>query len=579
MGSFRVTTFGGIRPREMRGNGPSGRASRAIDVKLWHGSLRPWRYPAMAFPTTENICKMYMTDCCVVTSDKSCANFAELDTNCKIIYSTGHMPWPAYAVLPDCRADCPEGCGCGQIVDPVWCRLGVPAPTNAPTFLNTPVVSPPVSFPSIDYKEQLKREMRAYMYTYINAQGEEGPPSPISTIIDADIASTAILGFSIPPLDTGFCDPVSIRLYRAGSGFNEESRWDQAITEFFFVEDIPFQYGNFTHLEDIPPSDLGETNKSDCHYPPPTNLDNLVATSEGVLIASEGKNVWFSEPWKPHAWACNLNLDDCPKAMVTQDGLLYVATNGHPYVITTKSNEEDCKCCREVNRVTTPAPIFCKRSMVATHNGAMWASDVGLVQMSSGSMQIETHPFMAEDDWQEWFPHEITGVFHKGQYFGFNNTRGFIWDIEDGIYSESYIGDSGKFSELSLTPSAVYSSEQNLLFMAFPGGIHEWDRADTHMPYIWRTELNIDGGLSNYSAMKVVFERHLRLKPSPTPVIMRLYADDRLVFQRNINCSKPFRLPKNYDGLNWQVELTGTESIIEIHLATSMRELVLMNNA
>jgi hypothetical protein len=51
------------------------------------------------------------------------------------------------------------------------------------------------------------------------------------------------------------------------------------------------------------------------------------------------------------------------------------------------------------------------------------------------------------------------------------------------------------------------------------------------------------------------------------------------MFERKITCGKPFRLPKGYDGLNWEIELTGIEQINEVHMATSMTELVLLNNA
>jgi hypothetical protein len=428
--------------------------------------------------------------------------------------------------------------------------------------------------------DQERRESRAYIYTFVNEHGEEGPPSPVGAVRDADVNSTAMLQFSIPPLAEGYCNPKYIRIYRGGSGWNEDGEVGKSISDFFYVEDLPFTTGNFTHLDDIPAAELGEMNTSEHNTPPPANLMNLVSTDEGVLVGSEGKNIWFSEPWKYHAWTCFINLDDCVQAMVVRGDYIYAATNGYPYVISTGNNEEDCKCCRAINKIPTSAPILCKRSMVATINGAMWASTTGLIRVSgSGDITVDTHSHMTEDDWLAWFPHDIKAVYHKGTYYGFNAHRGFSWDVNDGMYSDAYLGDSGKFTELSLTPTAVLSTKQGVLYMAFGGNLNKFDAANTKMPYTWRSKLNIDGGLQNYSAMKVVFEHFLRGSIVTNPVEIQLYADGVLRFSRNVNTSQPFRLPKGYDALNWEVEISGTEAISEIHLATSMTELSLMSNA
>jgi hypothetical protein len=209
----------------------------------------------------------------------------------------------------------------------------------------------------------------------------------------------------------------------------------------------------------------------------------------------------------------------------------------------------------------------------------MWATDVGLVKLTGNQMQFETHAFMAEDDWAAFYPHDLKGVYYKGNYFGFNSERGFIWTINSGVYSEEFLGENAKFSTLSLTPKAVYRSDQNKLYMVFNGAIHEWDSAAVYMPYRWRSRLNIEAGLKNFSVAKVVFEKYLRTKKSPDPVHFRLYADDKLIFERKITCGKPFRLPKGYDALNWEIELTGIAQVNEFHMATSMSELTLTNNA
>lgn len=577
MGSIRITSFGGIKPRLQRGiTGPSS-ASEARDVKLWHGYLAPWRYPEKVIDTgKDKLCSIFSYKCCFIGSENQCADFTLGDVNCPRVFSTGHMPWPAYATLPEC-----SGNGCGEYVEPEWCRLGIPAPVNAPTIIGTPLVTPGLDpCTNCDSSNQRKMESRAYFYTYVNEYGEESHYSPITDVFDADTDAPVTLGFSIPPMTDGYCDPLYIRIYRAGSSTADKGEWSESDAEFFLVDEIDFQTGNFTHIENTPPDEVGTAHSEGCkNMPPPEGLENITSLPDGVLVGSVKNRLWFSEPWKFHAWECFLELDDCIKAIKVHRNNIYVATDGRPYVVDVASNDNECRCCRLINRLDEPAPILCKRSMVSTGTGVMWASDVGIVKMTGNEFRIDTHDFMAEDDWQAWFPHDIKAVYYKGEYFGFNAEKGFIWSTLTGSYNESFPGENARFSTLSLTPTAMFRTEQNILYMVFGGDIYRWDASNTYIPYRWRSRLNIEGGLSNYSCAKVVFEKYLRTKKSPHPVNFRLYADDKLMFEREVTCGKPFRLPKGYDALNWEIELTGISQVNEFHMATSMGELVLMNNA
>ena len=582
MGSLRITAFGGIKPRLMRNSTGPTSASIANDIKLWHGTAAPWRYPEKQIETgKDNLCSLFAYKCCFVGSDNPCANFTMGDVECPRVFSTGVLPYPAYATLEDCNSvDCQSGNCCGTFVEPTWCRLGVPKPKTKPTLVGGIVTPGEDACTNCDGDKKIRMESRAYFYTFVNEYGEESGHSPISNIKDVDIDSPVTLGFSIPPMTDGFCNPTFIRIYRAGSSAKDSGEWDGASADFFLVDEIPFQSGNFTHLEDTPPDCIAET-YVECHnHPPPEDLENLMMLQNGSMVGSSGNKLWFSEPWKFHSWDCFMNFDDCIKALAISNDNLYVATNGKPYVVAMNSPEQEgCRCCRNVTRVEESAPILCKRSMVSTPTGAMWASDVGLVRMQGTQIQIDTHAYLAEDDWQAWFPHDLHGVYYKGAYFGFNAQRGFIWHMLTGMYSEEFLGENARLSTLSLTPTATFRTDQNVLYMVFKGDIYRWDAANTFMPYRWRTKLHTEGGLQNYSSAKIVFEKYLRTLRSPNSVLFRLYADDKLMFARHVTCGKPFRLPKGYDALNWELEIEGIEQVNEIHLATSMQELSLVSNA
>lgn len=653
MPSIIIRQFGGIRPAVKPDAGDTSQASIARNVNIEHGDLRAWRYPGIVTETPHTkVCSIYKHECCFIVSENPCASFAPSEAGCRRVFATGIHDWPSYARVNDPGENC-----CSELCELTWCRLGVPAPVNPITivasqppaaplpgpvttsdydctaegnykvqdylgeveYLNDPtnedgeyVYAGPDDFCenvglaantdpwSLDAGLQLKKEPRSYVYTYVNEFGEESAPSPLIQPVDIDLQGIATLGFNIPPITGGFCDPIYIRIYRilpshdklptisdqqtneigVLSGDNITSFIDSVDSAAFLVQEIPFRSGAFQIIDNPNVHLISEQLSTWENEVPRSDLKGIKMLENGSLVAFEGKNLWFSQPWQFHNWNCAMNLDDCILAIEVINGNIYVATDGYPYVISEQpAKVEDCSCCRSVVKISEPAPILSGCSMTKTNNGVMWATSTGLARLNGNGLQIVTHSYLREEDWMEWHPHQIKGVFYKGKYFGFNNKRGFIFDVTDGPYTSGYEAESGKFTELDLTPEAVYKSEDNKLYMSFDGQIHEWNISDTYMPYVWRSKMNVEGGLKNFSAMKVVFTRWLRTRRSPTPVTIRLYADGRLMFERKTNCSRPFRLPKGFDALNFHIEIEGIEQINEIHMATSMNELVALNNS
>lgn len=607
MPSIRVVAFGGMKPKDNRNFGQASRAEVARDVKLWHGTLEPWRYPSKFLETgEEKLCSIYKQDCCYIASPNPCADFARGDTDCNIVYSTGHMPWPAYALLPD-------NCDPCEYPELEWKRLGVPNPERAPDIIDFDPPKAPVPLPVVtggDYDcqdpdycgdaaqaepwqsnagEQKSREPRSYIYTFVDPLGNESAPSEASEVIDTDINGNATIGFVTTPPEDGF-EIAFIRIYRGVPlyGNPEDPRvnvpgqmqFQEAVgSEYFFVSEIPYTEGMVTFTDDVPADCLGEIAPKCCFGPPPECLENLIVTENGTLVGSVGKKVYFSEPWRFHAWACDLNLDHCVKAMEFSRGQIYVATDSYPYVINPEFGDEDCYCCRQVTKATIKAPITCKKSMVSTATGVMYASNHGLIKMDGAALNVNTSSYLSQDNWLKYRPHELTAAYHMGMYFGFNSQGGFIWDVSEGAYSDEYIGEAARFTELSLTPDAVFTTDQDELVMSFDGDIYKWDDSDTFMPFFWRTKLNVEAGYRNYSVAKIVGKDWLRTRSFPNEVTVRFYIDDKLMFTRKVNCSKPFRLPRGFEGINFQIELEGIEEIMELHMATSHGELTNTNNS
>lgn len=64
-----------------------------------------------------------------------------------------------------------------------------------------------------------------------------------------------------------------------------------------------------------------------------------------------------------------------------------------------------------------------------------------------------------------------------------------------------------------------------------------------------------------------------RISGNASPMIVRVYADGALIHtQNNVTSRFPFRLPARV-GRKWEVELEGSDRVVEVALATSSEEL------
>ena len=99
-------------------------------------------------------------------------------------------------------------------------RLGIPAPVNAPT---TSITS------GTDDGTQTQFST-SYVYTFVSAFGEEGPPSPASTVLTKVDAQTVTISGMDTSTSKSNTNLSKKRIYRSNTGSNT--------TEFQFVKEV-----------------------------------------------------------------------------------------------------------------------------------------------------------------------------------------------------------------------------------------------------------------------------------------------------------------------------------------------------
>ena len=141
----------------------------------------------------------------------------------------------------------------------------------------------------------------SYVYTFVTAYGEEGPPSAASTVVTTDdnrVINLSGLETSTSKANANFGSGAKKRIYRSNTGSNT--------TVFQFVAEVNMSATTYEDSSDN--ADLEEIIPSTYWIAPPdddTNLypdgpmKGLTALPNGVFAGFTGKRICFSEPFLP----------------------------------------------------------------------------------------------------------------------------------------------------------------------------------------------------------------------------------------------------------------------------------------
>lgn len=543
-----------MRPRVYRTMLQGNEAMWAENVSLWRGTIEAYRTPLAVYPSGTPHCTIYRAE----------AGWIVLPGVDDVVSALPGCP-SVIAVGEDLRI--PVWADAADAVAGRWRRLGLPAP---PPPTATASVQPSWAGPS-----DQRSEYRAYVVTYVDRFGNEGPPSLPSARFGIDDGAAALVQWDNSPV--GGWDVQAVRLYRlSASDAGAEQIGLPRMEDFHLVGEFPAAIGCVNDaLRNL---DLGEPLTTMRFAPPPDGLTHLVAEPNGIQLAGAvGRDVWFCEPHEFHAWpdAYRLHLDDTIVALAWTDSGLYVATDGHPYWIASQADEWGR---REVFRMPEPMPCVARRSMTTTPGGGvLYAGRDGLVLLSGRQCQRVSQAYWSEDDFAALRPETMIATVHDGLWFGFTENSGWMLDLADPAYPGRQLG----LIALSLRPTALYRSRTDVLYMALSIGICQWNAGPTYLPLRYRTRRTVTPGQMNWAAAKVVWDMHpfqgdwTDAAPATT---FRFWADDRLQFERELRHSNPFRLPHLSRHLAYEIEVERPESpdkgaLRELHVASSVAEL------
>lgn len=415
-------------------------------------------------------------------------------------------------------------------------RLGIPAPSVAPmTVVNG----------TGDTTETL--ESRAYVYTYVSQWGEEGQPSD-PTLVDLYPGSqTVTLSFGAVP--TGSYNLGSIRVYRTAVGTSG--------TNYYFVAEVAVSAATYT--DNVLGTDLGEPIPSLSWTMPPADLVGLIALPNGFLTGFTGRDIYFSEAYYLHAWPLEYSQSvDYPIVALAQFGQsVVVLTTGSPYMLTGTDPASMSLQKLEFEQACVSAKSVCRFGP-----GVVYASPDGLAYIGPDGMNILTADFFTRKEWQTLKPSSIIGAQHDNRYYAFfddgTTKGGFILDTKSNgspfIFTDQYF--DGLYNDLR--NDALYGVRQ--------GTISKLEGSTSLLGYTWRSKQFLLPKPINFKCAQVIAADYASLT-------VKFYIDGVLVHTTSPTSQAPFQLPGGYKGRVLEVELTGTSTVVAVHVAESMEEL------
>ena len=386
-------------------------------------------------------------------------------------------------------------------------------------------------------------ETRVYTYTLVNREAGydfESAPAPASISVDVVVGQTVtVSAFSAVP--SGYT-ATHRRIYRSVSG------------TFLFVAELALATSSYA--DTILAEALGEEIPSLTWTPPPATLKGLTNLPNGVMAGFVNKDIYFCDPYHPHAWPVQYNqsVDFPVVGLGRMDTTLAVLTTGTPYFLQGSHPDSMVLVKSDLDQACAS-----KRSIVSANGVVMYASPDGLVMLSPGGSKLVSENAFTYAQWQAFFkPDSIHAYMHDRKYVAFYNngttTGGFIYDLT-----------SGQFTMHSVYAAAGYTDLVNdRLFLTFTDRTVKVWQAGTALSYIWTSkEFTMPQDMS-FSCSQVEAEAY--------PVTAKFYVNGSLVHTQTVTSRLPFRLPVAV-GRDWEFRLEGNTEVFSMITAQSMQEL------
>lgn len=413
-------------------------------------------------------------------------------------------------------------------------------------------------------------EARVYAFTYVNRFGDESAPGVLNRVIYLTKGDNPTITI---PYTTGIRQQLmldyginGIRLYRSVTNSAGEA-------QFLFVRqyNLTLTGNNIVIHDDMPYGSpkIGEPLVTMNYDPPRLGMKGLGVTNAGVGYGYIDRTICLSEPYTLYAFPrfYELSSQHTIMGMGHYDDTIVVATKGNPMLVGGSDPES-------MSVLSLPLYEGCvsPRSMVNLNHGCMYASDNGLVLVTTNSANLFTEGAISTDDWQRINPSSIHATAYKNGYLFFwssgsrkgsgyidlNETRkGVMWF--DDYALNTFL--NGNLVQMVTRPSGTLS-------------YHSTFNPEFGEPFTGKT-LKWKSKTFNLSTPKRMLAGQVLADSYPVGAItFRVYANGVLLHESAVRDSRPFRVANHSAKYDYVIEVESSVPIRELVLGETMRDTI-----
>ena len=415
---------------------------------------------------------------------------------------------------------------------------------------------------AVSVKEQDK-QTRAYVYTYVNTYGEEGPPSPAGLV-----TTSPIIGVSVNVVKdaiSGYAPIKEVRIYRTPTG--------STIAAYFYVGTlgVGFGSGSFIFTDHVKGEMLNELLSSTEYYPPNQHLTGLMQLPNGILCAWLGNELHFCEAYKPWAWPPQYvkTLPTNIVGSVVHGSGAVVTTRSHPHLVSGVSPDS-----MTVSKVNVDQAGSSKWSIAVVDGVVMYASNDGLVALTGATASLmQGQKFFTRDVWRQRYGVGLASMrfaVWDGRLVVYSSPASFApfmirFDEADGTMTD-LPGFAAQCSFLSTLSDQLYYAGGNTLYQ-FHGG--------TAQNATWQSAERVFPCPLNFGAAQALVEGTWSVEfwayvKNPTTGAFEYQLKHTELLAGGL---KNFRLPSGYESDRYRIKIAGTGRFRELRVAQTFREL------
>ena len=397
-----------------------------------------------------------------------------------------------------------------------------------------------------------------YCYTYVTVNDEESLPSPASAAALWSYPINNTVGNIVTSPEATARGVNRIRIYRSQTS-------DLGVTDFYFVAEISAGVPAYAHF--ITTTPLAEPITSLDNDLPINSLRGLISLPNGMMAAFSGKQLYFCEPFIPHAWPSKYSLTvDYPiVALVSFGSTIAVLTTGTPYVV--QGTHPDSLV---MERIEQNLPCLAAQGVADLGYTAIYPSTEGLVSISPSGAQVISKAMFTLEQWEAFVPASFVAGVHDGRYvFSFYDLAAFTRRV--GIVDMT--GQTPFYVEGNTAIAAMFYRIQTgdlYLLRGVETGteIVRWERGD-HFAFRWKSK--------RFELPSKVSFGAIIVDTDPIAGAAETFACDVLadgvVIRTITNANQIERLPDTAETKRWEIEVRGTVSVTAIRMGITPDDL------